>query len=105
MGGADSEKTSSLNPRLIIFGLGARELKGKHSGVIGEIRIGCKGSPFTFNRDSTQKDFTIEIATLLADLQEAVRLSNMRYKGGTTTFLEELDGQRALFSAELTLAQ
>jgi multidrug efflux system outer membrane protein len=41
----------------------------------------------------------------VADLQEAVRLSNMRYRGGTTTFLEVLDGQRALFSAELTLAQ
>jgi len=41
----------------------------------------------------------------VADLQESVRLSNMRYKGGTTTFLEVLDGQRALFAAELTLAQ
>lgn len=41
----------------------------------------------------------------VADLQESVRLSNMRYTGGTTTFLEVLDGQRALFTAELTLAQ
>jgi outer membrane protein, multidrug efflux system len=41
----------------------------------------------------------------VADLQESVRLSNMRYQGGTTTYLEVLDGQRALFSAELTLAQ
>lgn len=41
----------------------------------------------------------------VADLAESVRLSNMRYTGGTTTFLEVLDGQRALFSAELTLAQ
>jgi outer membrane protein, multidrug efflux system len=41
----------------------------------------------------------------VADLQESVRLSNMRYTGGTTTFLEVLDGQRALYSAELTLAQ
>jgi multidrug efflux system outer membrane protein len=38
------------------------------------------------------------------DLQEAVRLSDMRYKGGTTTYLEVLDGQRSLFSAEITLA-
>jgi outer membrane protein, multidrug efflux system len=29
----------------------------------------------------------------------------MRYTGGTTTYLEVLDGQRALFAAELTLAQ
>lgn len=41
----------------------------------------------------------------VADLQESVRLSNLRYTGGTTTFLEVLDGQRALFAAELTLAQ
>lgn len=40
----------------------------------------------------------------VADLRESVRLSNLRYTGGTTTFLEVLDGQRALFSAELTLA-
>src|SRR5215813_2203703 len=41
----------------------------------------------------------------VTDLRESVRLSNMRYTGGTTTYLEVLDGQRALFSAELTLAQ
>jgi multidrug efflux system outer membrane protein len=41
----------------------------------------------------------------VADLQESVRLSNMRYKGGTTTYLEVLDCQGSLFSAELTLAQ
>lgn len=41
----------------------------------------------------------------VADLQESVRLSNLRYTGGTTTYLEVLDGQRALFAAELTLAQ
>jgi outer membrane protein, multidrug efflux system len=41
----------------------------------------------------------------VADLQESVRLSNMRYTGGTTTYLEVLDGQRSLFDAELTLAQ
>ena len=41
----------------------------------------------------------------VADLQESVRLSNLRYSGGTTTYLEVLDGQRALFAAELDLAQ
>ena len=41
----------------------------------------------------------------VADLVESVRLSNLRYTGGTTTFLEVLDGQRSLFTAELTLAQ
>jgi len=42
---------------------------------------------------------------LVADLEESVRLSIMRYQGGTTTYLEVLDGQRSLFNAELTLAQ
>ncbi len=41
----------------------------------------------------------------VADLRESVRLSNLRYTGGTTTYLEVLDGQRSLFSAELALAQ
>ena len=41
----------------------------------------------------------------VADLQESVHLSTLRYKGGTTTFLEVLDGQRALYTSELTLAQ
>ncbi len=41
----------------------------------------------------------------VADLQESVRLSNMRYKGGTTTYLEVLDGQRSLYNEELTLAE
>jgi multidrug efflux system outer membrane protein len=41
----------------------------------------------------------------VADLQESVRLSNLRYTGGTTAYLEVLDGQRALYAAELELAQ
>jgi multidrug efflux system outer membrane protein len=41
----------------------------------------------------------------VADLTESVRLSVMRYKGGTTTYLEVLDGQRSLFESEITLAQ
>ena len=41
----------------------------------------------------------------VADLQESVRLSVLRYQGGTTTYLEVLDGQRSLYNAELTLAQ
>jgi multidrug efflux system outer membrane protein len=41
----------------------------------------------------------------VADLTESVRISIMRYRGGTTTYLEVLDGQRSLFEAEITLAQ
>jgi len=41
----------------------------------------------------------------VTDLQESVHLSTIRYKGGTTNYLEVLDGQRSLYAAELTLAQ
>ena len=40
----------------------------------------------------------------VADLEESVRISTLRYEGGTTTYLEVLDGQRSLYGAELTLA-
>ncbi len=39
------------------------------------------------------------------DLQDSVELSLSRYRGGITTYLEVLDGQRSLYSSELTLAQ
>jgi outer membrane protein, multidrug efflux system len=39
------------------------------------------------------------------DLQESVNVSLMRYRGGTSNYLDVLDSQRSLFSAELTLAQ
>jgi multidrug efflux system outer membrane protein len=42
---------------------------------------------------------------LVAHLDESVRLSIMRYQGGTTTYLEVLQGQNSLFATELTLAQ
>jgi outer membrane protein, multidrug efflux system len=39
------------------------------------------------------------------DLQDSVDLSLSRYRGGITTYLEVLDGQRSLYDSELTLAQ
>jgi multidrug efflux system outer membrane protein len=39
------------------------------------------------------------------DLQETVDVSLMRYRGGTSNYLDVLDSQRSLFQAELTLAQ
>ena len=41
----------------------------------------------------------------VSTLQEAVRISELRYRGGVTTFLEVLENQRALYSAQLILAQ
>jgi multidrug efflux system outer membrane protein len=39
------------------------------------------------------------------DLRETVDVSLMRYRGGTTSYLNVLDSKRSLFQAELTLAQ
>jgi multidrug efflux system outer membrane protein len=39
------------------------------------------------------------------DLQDSVNVSLVRYRGGTSNYLEVLDSQRSLFSAELTLAE
>ncbi|MCU1253073.1 MAG: efflux system, outer rane lipoprotein NodT [Edaphobacter sp.] len=39
------------------------------------------------------------------DLQESVDVSLVRYRGGTSNYLDVLDSQRSLFNAELTLAQ
>lgn len=52
-----------------------------------------------------QHKVLVDQENTVADLRESVRLSKMRYSGGTTNYLEVLDGQRSLFSAELTLAQ
>ena len=41
----------------------------------------------------------------VVDLQDSVNLSLSRYRGGIITYLEVLDGQRSLYSGELTLAQ
>jgi multidrug efflux system outer membrane protein len=47
----------------------------------------------------------VEQQITVKDLQDTVSTSLMRYRGGIATYLEVLDGQRSLFSAELTLAQ
>jgi len=38
-------------------------------------------------------------------LRRALRLAEMRYESGTSSYLDLLDAQRSLFSAELSLAQ
>jgi multidrug efflux system outer membrane protein len=43
--------------------------------------------------------------TTVQDLSESVSTSLKRYRGGIATYLEVLDNQRSLFSAQLTLAQ
>jgi multidrug efflux system outer membrane protein len=43
--------------------------------------------------------------TTVQDLSDSVSASLKRYRGGIATYLEVLDNQRSLFSAQLTLAQ
>ncbi len=54
-----------------------------------------------------QKLHQVRVAqeTTVKDLQDSVDTSLVRYRGGITTYLEVLDGQRSLFSAEIVLAQ
>jgi len=52
-----------------------------------------------YHRVRVEQEITVK------DLQETVRTSLKRYRGGITTYLEVLDGQRSLLNAELTLAQ
>ena len=42
---------------------------------------------------------------LVATLEDTVRLSELRYRGGLDSFLQVLDAQRNLFTGELALAQ
>jgi outer membrane protein, multidrug efflux system len=54
-----------------------------------------------------QKIHQVRLAqeTSVKDLQDSVDTSLERYRGGITTYLEVLDGQRSLFESELALAQ
>jgi len=45
------------------------------------------------------------LARAVADLRESVRLSNLRYQEGVSSFLDVLDAQRTLYLAEIDLAR
>jgi outer membrane protein, multidrug efflux system len=51
------------------------------------------------------QEFRVEQEQLTHSAEEATKLSNMRYKGGATSYLEVLDSDTRYFSAQLTLAQ
>ena len=54
-----------------------------------------------------EKFYQVRVAqeTTVQDLSDSVSTSLTRYRGGIATYLEVLDNQRSLFSAQLTLAQ
>jgi len=45
------------------------------------------------------------LSSAVVDLQESVRLSQLRYKEGVISFLDVLDAQRVLYIAEIELAR
>jgi multidrug efflux system outer membrane protein len=51
------------------------------------------------------QEFRIQQQQLTHSAEEATKLSNMRYKGGATSYLEVLDSDTRYFSAQLNLAQ
>jgi multidrug efflux system outer membrane protein len=46
-----------------------------------------------------------ELTQLVASTEDATRLSDMRYRGGVSSYLEVLTSQTSFLNAELTLAQ
>jgi multidrug efflux system outer membrane protein len=55
-----------------------------------------------FNRTA---EFRLQQERLTAIYRDAARLSEIRYRGGVTTYLEVLDSERNVYGAELTLAR
>lgn len=51
------------------------------------------------------QEFRMEQEQVTQAAQEAIKLSDMRYKGGATSYLEVLDSDTRFFTAQLTLAQ
>jgi len=51
------------------------------------------------------QEFRIQQELLTRSAEEATKLSNMRYKGGATSYLEVLDSDTRYFAAQLNLAQ
>jgi multidrug efflux system outer membrane protein len=51
------------------------------------------------------QEFRRQQEQLTHSAEEATKLSNMRYKGGATSYLEVLDSDTRYFAAQLTLAQ
>jgi multidrug efflux system outer membrane protein len=51
------------------------------------------------------QEFRAQQEQLTRSAEDATRLSNMRYKGGSTSYLEVLDSDTRYFAAQLTLAQ
>jgi len=51
------------------------------------------------------QEFRVQQEQLTRSAEDATRLSNMRYKGGATSYLEVLDSDTRQFAAQLTLAQ
>ncbi|HET9040977.1 MAG TPA: efflux transporter outer membrane subunit, partial [Gemmatimonadales bacterium] len=53
----------------------------------------------------TSRDQRVAQASQVAALRQAAELAELRYRGGVASYLEVLDAQRGLFSAELALSQ
>jgi len=51
------------------------------------------------------QDFTEQQGLLTAAAGDTVRLANVRYEGGVTSYLEVLDSDTRYFNAQITLAQ
>ena len=53
----------------------------------------------------TARDQRVAQQSQVVALRKAAELANIRYQGGVASYLEVLDAERQLFSAELGLSQ
>jgi len=51
------------------------------------------------------QEFQVQQEQLTRSAEDALRLSNMRYQGGATSYLEVLDSESRKFFAQLNLAE
>ena len=76
-------------------------LIGYQSTIYGALR---EVSDAIVDHDRTHEQKTEE-EKLVQALDESVRLSNLRYRGGLDSYLQVLDAERNLFGGQLTLAE
>jgi multidrug efflux system outer membrane protein len=100
---------SDFYPRVFLTGAaagGALHIDGSWIGPQGLFSIGPSIHLPIFNMGRTQAGVdSAEAQAQALAAGDAARLSNIRYKGGVTSYLEVLDSERQFFDAELGLVR
>ena len=92
----------SLRNRVRLSGAQRQETALAYQQTIQEAFREVSDALVAYNRDQEARQ---QQELLTGAAEDATRLSNLRYQGGATSYLEVLDSNTRYFSAELTLAQ